>query len=64
MDASTIMAEYGVKWNAANAWMKQLPKVMIPGHSKTYVKRADLERLIEDNTFNIVTAKAAKRAAA
>lgn len=43
MDAGTIMAELGIKRNAAEGLMRALKKVQIPGTSKSYVLRADVE---------------------
>lgn len=50
LDAATMMAELGVKRSAVDAIMRQVPTVQIPGHSKRYVKRADLEKFIEAHT--------------
>jgi len=50
MDAGALMAELGIKRNAADAIMRQLPKVQIPGLQKNFVKRADVDRLLEENT--------------
>lgn len=54
MDAATIMRELGVKRAGAEAFMRDLPKVRVPGHRAAYVKRADLERYIEDHTEHVV----------
>ena len=49
MDARTIRTELGVtRWTAA-ALMRQLPKVVVPGIRKTWIRRRDLERLLEQS---------------
>lgn len=64
MDAGTLMRELGITRHAADVLMRQLPKTMIPGQQKNYVYRADVEKLLADNTHDIVTARArAARAA-
>ena len=50
MDQARIMDELGVTEHAAEAIMQKLPKVIMPGLRKVYVKRADVERLIEEST--------------
>lgn len=50
LDRAGVMRELGVSRAAAEAWMRQLPKVEIDGLRKTYVKRRDLERLVEEKT--------------
>lgn len=54
IDHAGIMRELGVKRAAADAIMQALPKVTIPGHTKVYVKRGDLQSLIDGNTQNVV----------
>lgn len=56
IDAAGLQRELGVKRATAEAIMQRVPKVMIPGHSKVFVKRADVQKLLDDNTLN-VTAK-------
>jgi hypothetical protein len=53
MDAGTMMAELGIKRSAVEAIMRLVPTVQLAGHSKKYVKRADLEKLIEESTVQI-----------
>jgi hypothetical protein len=50
MDAGTIMRELGIKRNAADVLMRQLPKVEIRGLQKNFVLRVDVERYLEQNT--------------
>lgn len=61
MDTGAIMREYGFKRNAALALVRQLPKTEIPGHRKSFVKRVDVERLLAENTHDVVTAGARRR---
>ena len=51
LDCKALMAETGVTRSAAEAIMRQLPIVLIPGLRKTYVRRVDVQALIETNTF-------------
>jgi hypothetical protein len=53
MDAGTIMAELGIRRSAVDAIMRLIPTVQIPGHSKKYVKRTDLEKLLAESTVQI-----------
>lgn len=64
MDTTTLMRELGIKRNAADILMRQLPKIIIPGQQKNYVRRQDVKQLLEENTFDVVTAEARKRRAA
>jgi hypothetical protein len=57
MDAGTIMAELGIKRAGAEALMRELPKVRIEGHRAAYVKRADLERYLEEHTEHVMARK-------
>jgi len=50
IDCSGIIQELGVKRATAEAIMRQLPKVQVPGHRKVFVVRADLCRLIAEWT--------------
>jgi len=43
------MAETGFKRAAAEAVMRHLPKVQIPGVRKVYVKRRDVERYLREH---------------
>ncbi len=52
LDCKALQAELGVKRATAEAIMRQLPVVSFPGLRKTYVKRADVARLVEDRTFS------------
>jgi hypothetical protein len=49
MDCRAIMEELGVKRASADALMQQLPKVKV-GNSKVFVRRADVERYLQENT--------------
>lgn len=50
LDCRGVQLELGVKRSTAEAIMRQLPKVQVPGLRKTFVRRADLLRLINEWT--------------
>ena len=50
IDCAGLQRELGVKRAAAEAIMRQLEKVQIPDVRKVYVRRADVERLLDENT--------------
>ena len=52
LDAKALQAELGVTRAAAEAIMRQLPTVQLPGLRKVYVRRSDVARLIEERTFS------------
>lgn len=64
IDAAGIQREIGVKRAGADAIMRQLPKVQIPGLDKVYVYRRDVDELIRQNTIDAVTTTARRRRAA
>jgi hypothetical protein len=51
LDCKQLMAELGVTRAAAEAIMRQVPVVQIPGLRKTYCRRCDVARLIAERTF-------------
>jgi hypothetical protein len=51
LDAKHLAAELGVTRAAAEAIMRRLPVVSIEGLRKTYVRRADVRRYLEERTF-------------
>jgi predicted nucleotidyltransferase len=51
LDAKRLQGELGVTRAAAEAIMRQLPSVQIEGLRKVYVRRGDVQRLIEARTF-------------
>jgi len=51
LDAKVLRAELGVTRAAAEAIMRAVPVVVIPGLRKTYCRRDDVRRLIEARTF-------------
>ena len=51
LDAKRLAAELGVTRAAAEAIMRRLPVVSIEGLRKTYVRRADVHRYLEERTF-------------
>lgn len=50
VDCATIARELGVKRGVAEAYMRALPKVTVPGSRKIFVKRTDLARLLDEHT--------------
>jgi hypothetical protein len=50
IDCAGIMRELGVKRGVAEAYMRALPKVRVPDSRKVFVKRGDLQRLLDENT--------------
>jgi hypothetical protein len=50
IDGAGLQRELGVKRAAAEAIMRQLPKVQIPGVKKVYVRRVDVDNLLQRNT--------------
>ena len=50
LDAKHLAAELGVTRASAEAIMRKLPKVEIDGLRKVFVRRADVQRLLEAST--------------
>lgn len=50
MDRKTIADELGITAAAAEALMRRLAKVEVDGLRKVYVRRADLEKLLDEST--------------
>jgi hypothetical protein len=48
LDARRLAGELGITRAAAEAVMRQLPKVEIPGLRKVYVTRESVERLLRE----------------
>jgi hypothetical protein len=51
LDARHLAAELGITRAAAEKIMQALPIVQVPGLRKVYVRRSDVERLLEACTF-------------
>ena len=51
LDAKSLREELGVTRAAAEAIMRQVPSVVIPGLRKAYCRRSDVEALLEQHTF-------------
>jgi hypothetical protein len=51
LDCKTLRVELGVSRAAAEAIMRAVPMVTIPGLRKTYCRRSDVARLLEARTF-------------
>jgi hypothetical protein len=52
LDAKHLAAELSISRAAAEKVMQSVPIVQIPGLRKVYVRRPDVERLLEDCTFS------------
>ena len=52
LDAKRLATELGVTRAAAEAIMRRLPVVQLPGLRKVYVKRADVAALLEEHTYS------------
>jgi hypothetical protein len=52
LDAKRLQAELGVTRAAAEAIMRHLPIVQVPGLRKRYCKRADVAALLDAHTFS------------
>jgi hypothetical protein len=52
LDAKALRAELGVTRAAAEAIMRQVPAVVIPGLRKSYCRRSDVEALLDQQTFS------------
>jgi hypothetical protein len=52
LDAKRLRDELGVTRAAAEAIMRQVPAVVIPGLRKSYCRRSDVEALLERHTFS------------
>jgi hypothetical protein len=50
LDTAGVARHLGVSWHVAEKTVRQLPKVRLPNVSKVYVKAADLQRMIDENT--------------
>jgi hypothetical protein len=51
LDCKTLRTELGVTRAAAEAIIRLLPIVLIPGLRKVFVKRSDVARLLETRTY-------------
>ena len=51
LDCKALQVELGVKRATAEAIMRLLPSVQVPGLRKTFVRRADVAALLERCTF-------------
>jgi hypothetical protein len=52
LDCKHLATELGVTRAAAEAFMRCVPVVQIEGLRKTYVRRGDVLRLLEERTFS------------
>jgi hypothetical protein len=52
LDCKHLASELGVTRAAAEAVMRCVPVVQIEGLRKTYVRRSDVLRLLEERTFS------------
>jgi hypothetical protein len=51
LDAKHLAGELGITRAASEAIIRQLPIVRVPGLRKVYVRRPDVEKLLERCTF-------------
>jgi hypothetical protein len=51
LDVKALRGELGISRAAAEAIMRLVPSVVIPGLRKTYCRREDVRRLLEERTF-------------
>ena len=51
LDAKALSSELGVPRAAAEAVMRRYPVVQIEGLRKTYVRRSDVQRYLDERTF-------------
>jgi hypothetical protein len=51
LDRKQLAAETGLTRAAIDAIFRELPVVALPGLRKTFVRRADVEVLIAENTY-------------
>ena len=51
LDCRALRAELGISRASAESLMRRCPVVVIPGLRKTFVKRSDVARLIDEHTF-------------
>ena len=52
LDCRALRTELGISRSAAEAIMRRLPIVQIEGLRKTFVKREDVVRYLEQHTFS------------
>ena len=52
LDAKRLAAELGVTRASAEAIMRQLPSVLVEDLRKTYVRRDDVRRYLDERTFD------------
>jgi hypothetical protein len=51
LDCKALRTELGISRSSAESIMRQLPVVQFEGLRKSFVKRSDVARLIEERTF-------------
>jgi hypothetical protein len=52
LDSKALPRELGITRAASEAIMRHLPTVQLPELRKVYVRRADVERLLEESTYS------------
>jgi hypothetical protein len=50
IDSAGIQRELGIKRAAAEGIMRHLDKVQVPGVRRVFVKRADVQKLLDEST--------------
>lgn len=56
IDRKRLMAEYGFTGSSADRIMRQCHIVRLPGERKHYIRREDVDRLVQDHTWPPVAA--------
>lgn len=51
LDRKRLAAELGVGRSTVDCIFRALPVVVLPGHRKPFVRRADVERLLAEHTY-------------
>jgi len=51
LDAKGLQSELGITRAAADKIIRALPVVQLPGLRKVYVRRPDVEQLLEEHTY-------------
>jgi hypothetical protein len=52
LDTRALCEELGVKRATAEAIIRRLPVILIEGHRKTFVRRDDVARYLNERTFS------------
>lgn len=61
LDAVALRRELGIGRRAQEAIFRELPKVTIPGHSRMFVRRDDVQKLLDDGIVDATTGVRTRR---